>query len=562
MIKKIIASDKNYYQCKECGFQYVEKKLADKCEAWCKKSHSCNIEITAHAVKKGKNDEEIRLAKIEEGAANKNRTSVLKTIFGQPLYILSAIDGALAIGLLYWWLLSKTTTWVVFYGMYRNVPLYFWPYVLLTFLSMILFGMSLAVSIYSWKHSKLRNVKGQSGNVFGATFGALAAACPICGSFLLSAIGIAGGVAILPFKGLELKLLSAGFFGVALFLSTKKLSEAAACEACKVDEEPSDSSKESDSLFSYQTLLAIFFLIFLFASPLWKRELIAASVAAKDGTLLMNNISRIQSAQNGNALYNEIVAQVLPQQGFQTKIIFGDAIVKLVQNGIIDAAKFREIYKNRGINEKELIVLAEPSYGPIKIDANNAGIMINLLWPLGLSNKTRFNEKSPVKGESLFNFASTGGWTLGKEDNGGKYFNKYEIVKLTPEQEGIALDVAQNTYRPCCGNSSFFQDCNHGSALLGLIELGASQGLSRGELYRVALQFNSFWFSQTYIQTALYYKLEKNTDWKNIDPEEIMGFNYSSGPGWAKNIAQPFKEIVAKNPGLMPQKQRGAGCGV
>ncbi len=494
------------------------------------------------------------------------RLAILKQIFKTPLYLFIAVDGALALGLLYWWLLSQTTTWVTFYSMYRGVPLYFWPYVILTLLSMVLFGMSLAVAVYSWERSKLKSIKGQSGTAFGTAFGAFAAACPICGSFLLSAIGIAGGVAILPFKGLELKLLSAGFFGAALFLSTQKLSEAAACEACEVCEvkpaESTDNSKKSNSLLSYQTLLAVSFLIFLFAMPLWNQEQIAASAAAKDGTLLMNKVSSVQNAKTGNALYDEVVAKVLPSEGFQTRIVFGDAIVKLVKNGVIDLKKFQEIYANRGVSEKELAILTQPSYDPIKIDAQNAGIVVNLLWPLGLSNKTQFNEKSPVNGDSLFDFASTGGWELGKEDNGGKYFNKYEIVKLTPEQEAIALDVAQNTYRPCCGNSSFFQDCNHGSALLGLIELGASQGLSRDELYKVALEFNSFWFSQTYIQTALYYKLAKNTDWENVNPKEIMSFDYSSYPGWAKNVAIPFNEIAAKNPNLMPQKQGGAGCGV
>jgi len=169
------------------------------------------------------------------------KQSAFKKVFQSPFYWFLAIDGALALGLLYWWLLSKTTTWVTFYSMYGNVPLYFWPYVLLTLISMALFGMSLAVATYSWQRSKLKNLnlKDQGGMAFGTAFGALAAACPVCGSFLLSAIGIAGGVALLPFKGLELKLLSAGFFGFALFLSIEKLSKAAACEVCEVKPEKS-----------------------------------------------------------------------------------------------------------------------------------------------------------------------------------------------------------------------------------------------------------------------------------------------------------------------------------
>lgn len=551
MVKTIIDSDKKYHQCEKCGFQYAEKEWAEKCEGWCKKHNSCNVEITVHGTLPERKRDEV---KGEEFTPKVNRFSVIKKVFQSPFYWFVAIDGALGIGLLYWWLLSKTSTWVNFYSMYGNVPLYFWPYILLTLASMILFGMVLAVAVYSWQHSNLRNMKDHGGAAFGGLFGALGAACPTCGAFLLSLLGIAGGIAIFPLKGLELKLLSVGFFGASLILSTKKLSESVACEDCEV--------KPNDASISYQTPLAILFLILLFATPLWKQEQVAAGTRAKDGTLLANKINSVQNAETGNVLYNEVVAKVLPPEGFQTKIVFGDAIIKLVEGGVIDLEKFKQIYSERGMSEQELAILTKPSNEPIKITASNAGLMVNLLWPLGLANKTDFNEKSPVKGESLFNFASTGGWTLGKEDNGGKYFNKYEIVKLTPAQEAIALEVAQNTYRPCCGNSTFFQDCNHGSALLGLIELGAAQGLSAKELYKVALQVNSFWFPQTYIETALYYKIAKGVDWKNVNAAEIMSYDYSSGSGWAKNISQPFQEIVQKNPGLLPQQEGGAGCGV
>ena len=37
------------YQCEECGFHYLGREWAEKCEAWCKERHSCNLEITKHA---------------------------------------------------------------------------------------------------------------------------------------------------------------------------------------------------------------------------------------------------------------------------------------------------------------------------------------------------------------------------------------------------------------------------------------------------------------------------------------------------------------------------------
>jgi len=38
------------YRCSECGLQYKEKKWKEKCEGWCKKYKSCNLEIIKRSV--------------------------------------------------------------------------------------------------------------------------------------------------------------------------------------------------------------------------------------------------------------------------------------------------------------------------------------------------------------------------------------------------------------------------------------------------------------------------------------------------------------------------------
>jgi len=259
-----------------------------------------------------------------------------------------------------------------------------------------------------------------------------------------------------------------------------------------------------------------------------------------------------------DSLTDEVTAKILPEQGFQSRIVLGASVVKLVQNEVIFPPKVEALYNSRGgLPEIYKKLFIDPSPEPMLLTQENADYYLNLLWPLGLANFMEVNKNSPVNGESLFNFASTGGWTLGREENGGAYFNKFRIVPLTAEQETLVLRVAQNTYRPCCGNSTFFQDCNHGSALLGLLELGASQGLTEDELYREALAFNSFWFPQNYTQTALYFKAVKGIDWENVDPRVVMSRDYSSGPGWYENVQ---KELAARN--LIPQVKGGASCGV
>lgn len=42
--------EEELHKCPECGLHYVDKVQAEKCEAWCKEHHSCNLDITSHAV--------------------------------------------------------------------------------------------------------------------------------------------------------------------------------------------------------------------------------------------------------------------------------------------------------------------------------------------------------------------------------------------------------------------------------------------------------------------------------------------------------------------------------
>ena len=46
------------YQCSECGLNYEDEEIAKKCEAWCSKTKSCNLEITQFAVENKKTEPE------------------------------------------------------------------------------------------------------------------------------------------------------------------------------------------------------------------------------------------------------------------------------------------------------------------------------------------------------------------------------------------------------------------------------------------------------------------------------------------------------------------------
>jgi len=228
---------------------------------------------------------------------------------------------------------------------------------------------------------------------------------------------------------------------------------------------------------------------------------------------------------------------VLPEAGVQLPVTWGDLGDKLVKSGVIDSTKFTPI--------------ADP--GRITISAQNAQAVLNSLWAFGLANKNPILDTGPMvdkQYDGAANFASTGGWTIAV-GNAMKYYSKYEWVMLTPDQQAVVERVSKNIYRPCCDNSTFFPDCNHGMAMLGLLELMASQGVSESDMYKYALVVNSYWFPDTYLTIAKYLD-SQGTSWVKADPKEMLSATYSSSTGYRKIRSQV--EPV--------ENQGGGGCGV
>jgi len=251
----------------------------------------------------------------------------------------------------------------------------------------------------------------------------------------------------------------------------------------------------------------------------------------------------------------KLTDEVLPPLGLDLAVSFGDSIQRLVEAGVISPQKFVYIYSKReGLPGWVEDLFTQPSSEPITMSMQTAPFLLNLMWPLGIATKTQFNEKSKLNGPRVGNFASTGGWTLGEARNGGDYFNKVSSIDLTAGQEATVLEAAENTYRPCCNNSTFFQDCNHGSAMLGLYELAASQGASVDQLYAAGRIANSFWYPPKYMEMAYYFQALENKPWDQVAAKTILGKEYSSGSGWQQNVHQPLVEA-----GLLPSTQTGGG---
>jgi predicted ATP-dependent serine protease len=50
MVKELVKKGKTFYICEACGFAYEQEEWAEKCQEWCEKHNSCNLEITQHAI--------------------------------------------------------------------------------------------------------------------------------------------------------------------------------------------------------------------------------------------------------------------------------------------------------------------------------------------------------------------------------------------------------------------------------------------------------------------------------------------------------------------------------
>lgn len=249
--------------------------------------------------------------------------------------------------------------------------------------------------------------------------------------------------------------------------------------------------------------------------------------------------------------FEEVVA---PEKGVTLPVVWGDFGKRMTETGVIDGEKFEGIYAQRGgLSNADKALLYGEDNGKLVMNRENAGFILNLLWGFGLGNKNEVLEKGPMMDPQYGGagrFASTGGWTIAKGDPMSHY-NQHGFLKLTDGQQRSVENVSKNIYRPCCGNSTYFPDCNHGMAMLALLELMAFQGASEDEMYKTALAVNSYWFPDTYVTIARYFEA-KDVKWADVDPKQALGNDFSSASG----IQRVTAEV---DPG---ESAGGGSCGV
>lgn len=259
------------------------------------------------------------------------------------------------------------------------------------------------------------------------------------------------------------------------------------------------------------------------------------------------------SIKTGLVDTSALVKAVIPAGGVVLPITWGNLGQRMITDGVIDEKKFRALFEG-GLTNTENQMLSGNSDQPIVMNEQNSRYILDLLWAFGLANKNDILDNGEMVSKEYGgagNFASTGGWSLAR-GAGMDHYSMHDYVTLTPKQQALVDTVSRSIYRPCCGNSTHFPDCNHGMAMLGLLELMAQNGANEKEMYSVALKVNSFWFPQTYIDLATYFK-EQGKEWDQVDAKMVLGANYSSSQGYQKT-RQKIKSLPKPASG-------GGGCG-
>lgn len=473
----------------------------------------------------------------------RNVAKAIKTSLGDLVYKILAVSFMLNFLALDYIILSQVTTLRILFG--QNTPFYSWTSTILSIITAFLFAVSAVMLVFIIKQRKADAKESAPTSIFGAFFGAIASGCPVCGAWLLSLLGIAGSLAVFPFQGLEIKVLAIVLLSISIFQSTNVI-----LGICR----PANLIRRL--VISVLVIAAIVSLLFLLPKLPAQYKFRFQQNGVSAPTIEQINLERELAS---------LFDQVNPKAGFAINASYSNIGYKLVEDGVIDFDKFKAVYDRAGspLTEQQLKIFSKSGLDePIVINRQNSYFLLNLFWAFGLANENPILTKGKISqyGDmEIGSFASTGGWTIATKPL-AEYFAKSNLAPLSAQQQAMVQKVAENTYRPCCNNSTAFPDCNHGMALLGMLELIAANGASEDEMFEAAKYFSAFWFPSQALDVATYFKVVKNKDFAEIDPRTFVGRQFFSGRGWSG-----LKGWLASNLGGGARQQAaqgGGGCGV
>jgi hypothetical protein len=94
-------------------------------------------------------------------------------------------------------------------------------------------------------------------------------------------------------------------------------------------------------------------------------------------------------------------------------------------------------------------------------------------------------------------------------------------------------------------------------AMLGLLELMASQDATADEMFATAKYVTAFWYPQQLLEVATLFKATQHVDFARADARQVVSNKYSSGTGF-----QTVHQWLASNGLLEQAPSSGGSCGV
>jgi hypothetical protein len=476
-----------------------------------------------------------------KGRQMRTLRQALARTFSDFIYIFLGISIAANYLALDYILLTQTTSFRIMAA--QNIALFNGAQLTLSILTALLLGISTAMLVYIFRQARADGAAATPGTVSGTIVAAIASGCPVCGAWLLPLLGIAGSLAVFPLQGLEIRLLAVGLLIYSILRSSNVI-----LGICV----PGHRFRRFATNMAVASLAIAALYLLPYTPDQFKLKFQQAGISAPTE-------EQILFTKRLGALGD----QVNPPEGFTINARFGNIGYQLVEAGVINFEKFTALYARAGtpLTPDQLQIFDEAGLNrQITINRDNAYFLLNLFWAFGLANENPILTEGKITtyGKArIGDFASTGGWTIADRPLEA-IFAKSRLAPLNDQQQAMLLRVARNVYRPCCGNSTAFPDCNHGMALLGVLELLAANGASEDALYRAAKYFSAFWFPDQAYDVATYFMAVENRDFADIDPQIVVSRQYFSGPGWSQ-----VKGWLEANIGPTGQSTpQGGGCGV
>ncbi len=260
--------------------------------------------------------------------------------------------------------------------------------------------------------------------------------------------------------------------------------------------------------------------------------------------------------------HRQAVAPLALPESYTLPVRYGQIGPHLILAGAIDYDAFLALYEQGGapLSKEQKAILSNGSEEAVVINLTNARFLLNFFWAAGLANnnvilRTGRMVSNDYEG-GVEGYASTGGWSLTTKPLHMVYSGS-AIVTLTKRQQARLEEVAAAIYRPCCNNSTAFPDCNHGMAMLGLLELMAAQDASENALLEAAKMVNRFWFPEQTSHLALYYQAQGAESFDVIPAREAVSKERFSASGYGE-----VHTWLVANGRIGAPGQGGSNCGV